>query len=115
MPTQESVLQYERARGWHATATSELTELLVRMALATLADALPGATTIEAVGEYNEDWIPTLRIQRVLARDGAVLFDVEVGHVDRAVEDAVDRVNTEYLDTLIDLTGDEFMGPVTIG
>jgi len=74
-----------------------------------------GATSIEAVGEYNEDWIPTLRIQRVLGRDGAVLFDVEVGHVDRGVEDAVDRVNIEYLDILIDLTGDEHMGPVTIG
>jgi hypothetical protein len=115
MPTQELILEYELARGRHATATRELTELLVRMALATLADALPGATSIEAVGEYNEDWIPTLRIQRVLGRDGAVLFDVEVGHVDRGVEDAVDRVNIEYLDTLIDLTGDEHMGPVTIG
>ncbi len=109
------MIENERARGRHATATRELTDLLIRMALVTLADALPSATTIEAVGEYNEDWIPTLRIQRVLARDGAVLFDVEVGHVDRGVEDAVDQVNTEYLDTLIDLTGDEHMGPVTIG
>jgi hypothetical protein len=114
MPAQELVVAYERARGRHATATRELTDLLVRMALATLADALPGATTIEAVGEYNEDWIPMLRIRRVLGRNGAVLFDVEVGHVDRGVEDAVDRVNTEYLDTLVDLTGDEYMGPVTI-
>ena len=38
-----------------------------------------------------------------------------VGHVDRGVEDAVDRVDAEYLDILIDLTGDEHMGPVTIG
>jgi len=115
MPTQELVVAYEQARGRHAAATRELTDLLARMALATLADALPGATTVEAVGEYNADWIPTLRIQRVLGRDGAVLFDVEVGHADRGVEDAVDQVNTEYLDTLIDLTGDAHMGPVIIG
>ena len=35
MPTQELVVAYERARGRHATATRELTDLLVRMALAT--------------------------------------------------------------------------------
>ncbi len=43
------------------------------------------------------------------------MFDVEVGDSDRAVEDAVDLVNTEYLDVLVDLTGDEHMGAVTIG
>ena len=46
---------------------------------------------------------------------GTVLFDADVGHPDRAVEDAVDAVNIEYLDVLIDLTGDEYMGAATIG
>ena len=56
-----------------------------------------------------------MRIQRVLDADGRVLFDVETGHPDRAVEDAVDVVDIEYLDVLIDLTGDEYMGHVVIG
>lgn len=43
-----------------------------------------------------------------------VLFDVDNGHPDLSVEDAVDMVNTEYLDVLIDLTGDEYMGSTTI-
>lgn len=115
MPSQALVSQYERASRGHASASRELTDVLVRMALATVAEALPGATSIDAIGEYNEDWIPTLRIQRVLAGGGIVLFDVEVGHSDRTVEDAVDVVNAEYLDVLVDLTGDEHMGPVTIG
>lgn len=50
----------------------------------------------------------------MLSADSAVLFDVETGHPDRAVEDAVDTVNIEYLDVLIDLTGDEYIGRVTI-
>jgi hypothetical protein len=114
MPTQELVSEYEQARGRHATATRELGEVLVRMALATLAEVLPGAASIEAIGEYNEDWVPTLRIQRVLDGDNAVLFNVEKGHAARAIEDAVDLVNIEYLDVLMDLTGDDYMGPVTI-
>jgi hypothetical protein len=31
------------------------------------------------------------------------------------VEDAVDRVDIEYLDPLIDLVGDAYHGPVAIG
>lgn len=115
MPSQALLSEYEQAFGRHAAVSGELTEVLVRVALATVADALPGATSIEAVGEYNEDWISTLRIQRVLGAGDVVLFDVEVGDSDRAVEDAVDVVNTEYLDVLVDLTGDEYMGVVTIG
>ncbi len=114
MPSQTLVSAYERASRRHAAASHELTDVLVGMALATLADAVPGATSIEAIGEYNEDWLPTLRIQRVLAGGGVVLFDIEVGHSDRTVEDAVDVVNTEYLDALVDLTGDEHMGAVTV-
>ena len=37
------------------------------------------------------------------------------GHLDRAVEDALDTVNVEYLDVLMDITGDDYMGSVTIG
>lgn len=50
----------------------------------------------------------------MLGVDSAALFDVQAGHPDRAVEDAVDTVNVEYLDVLIDLTGDDHTGRVTI-
>ena len=50
----------------------------------------------------------------MLAGDGNVLFDIDTGHPDRAVEDAVDLVDIEYLDVLIDITGDQFMGAVAI-
>ena len=75
---------------------------------------LPGASVIEVHGEFNEDWLRTLRIRRVLTADGTVLFDVEEGHEDPQVETAIDEVNTEYLDLLLDLTGDTYMGASAI-
>ena len=62
----------------------------------------------------NEDWVPTLRVQRVLDARGSVLFDTREGHDDSAVEDAIDEVDIEYLDVLIELTGDDYMGRHTI-
>lgn len=114
MPTPELVSEYRAARERYDAAAEALRAQLVNMAFATLSEVLPGATSIEAFGEYNEDWIPTLRIQRVRSADGEVLFDVDAGHPNRAVEDAVDKVDIEYLDVLIDITGDQQMGAVTI-
>lgn len=48
-------------------------------------------------------------------RPAGVPFDASEAHLDRAVEDALDTVNVEYLDVLIDITGDDYMGSVTIG
>ena len=93
---------------------STLAELAERLAIETLADVLPGASAVEVHGEFNEDWLRTLRIRRVLAADSTVLFDVEEGHDDPRVEAAVDEANTEYLDLLLDLTGDTYMGGSTI-
>lgn len=114
MPTRELMDEYERARGRHAASTRELCDLLTQMAIATLADVLPGARAIEAVGEYNEDWIPTLRVQRVRGSAGVVLFDVGAGHTNRAVEDEIDVVDIEYLDALIDLSPGDYLGSPTI-
>jgi hypothetical protein len=45
-----------------------------------------------------------------------VRFDASQGHLDRAVEDAIDTVNVGYLDdVLMRITGDDHMGSVTIG
>ena len=114
MPDAHLVSDYDNAMRRHRAARDEVVPLLRRLALGTLADVLPGAAAIEALGELSEDWIPTLRIQRVSDAEGRVLFDVDTGHPDRAVEDAVDLVDIEYLDVLIDLTGDEYMGHVVI-
>lgn len=108
------VSDYDNAMRRHRAARDEVVQLLRRLALGTLADVLPAAATIEALGELSEDWSPTLRVERVRDADGRVLFDVDTGHPDRAVEDAVDLVDIEYLDVLIDLTGAEYMGHVVI-
>ena len=43
-----------------------------------------------------------------------MLFDIEAGHDDPVVEEGIDEVGTEYLDLLLDLTGDDYMGDRTI-
>jgi hypothetical protein len=91
-----------------------LADLCERLAIETLIDALPGASVVEVYGELNEDWLRTLRLRRVLAADSTVLFDVEGGHDDPHVEAAIDEVNAEYLDLLLDLTGDTYMGASSI-
>ena len=84
------------------------------LSLCPCAGAVALALAIDVHGRVNEDWIPVLRIQRVLDEHGAVLFDIEVGHDDPVVEEGIDEVGTEYLDLLLDLTGDDYMGDRTI-
>lgn len=98
---------------WQALGRT-LAELSERFALEALVDVLPGASVVVVHGEFNEDWLRTLRVRRVLTADGTVLFDVEEGHHDPQVEAAIDDVNTEYLDLLLDLSGDTYMGASTI-
>jgi len=109
MPSAALTTAYQQARDTHAESITTLVPLLIRMTMESIDEVLPGAHKIELEGRINEDWIPTLRIQRVLDQHGRVLFDIGFGHHDRRVEDAVDDVNTEYLDLLLDLTGDDYM------
>jgi hypothetical protein len=107
---EELVVEFERTRDqWNALGQA-LAPLAERLALETVADALPGTKVIEVRGEINEDWLRILRIQRVLSATGEVLFDVAEGHDDRRVEVAIDEANAEYFDLLLDLTGDTYMG-----
>jgi hypothetical protein len=62
----------------------------------------------------NEDWAFTLRIQRVRDREGRVLYGAGEGHEDPVVEDTVDQVGVDYLDLLLDLTGDQYLGHTSI-
>lgn len=114
MPNPALEAEFNAAHRRYRAAASEMTPLLVQMALGSVSAVLYGARTIEVEGSFTEDWIRTLRIKRVLDEDDAVLYDVELGHADRQVEDVIDEVNSEYLDFLLDLTGDTYMGHTTI-
>src|SRR5690606_25309716 len=105
---------FDAAQQRHTEAAAELAPLLVEMAVATVAEVLPCADTLETEGETNEDWAFTLRIQRVLDADGRVLYDVIAGDEDPEVETTIDEVGVDYLDLLLDLTGDEHLGRQTI-
>jgi len=111
----EGLLQVfqDTARRYDAVA-NDLAGLAERLALETVAGALPATRTLELRGELNEGWLRTLRIQRVLDASGRVLFDATEGHDDRSVEDAIDETDADYLDLLLDLTGDRHMGLTTL-
>lgn len=108
------ITAFDAAQQRHADAVADLVPLLIELAPSTVAEALPGATVLETEGEMNEDWLFTLRIQRVLGTDGAVLYDIGIGHDDPKVETRIDEVSFEYLDLLLDLTGDEYLGRKTV-
>jgi hypothetical protein len=76
MPSPSLIEAFDPAGERHAAAVADLVPLLIEMALATVADVLPGAEVLETAGEMNEDWLSTLRIQRVLDGNGDVLYDV---------------------------------------
>jgi hypothetical protein len=107
--------QFEEARARYDEASAELERLTIGVAIGSLADLLPMAATVVAFGDVDEEGIPRLRTQRVLASDGSVLFDIDAGHADRSVEDAIDDVDVEMLDVLIDLRPDAYSGHVELG
>ena len=113
MPDAELIAEYRTAREAHRAAVETLVPLLERIAVETLRDRWPDANELEMHGEFNSDWVPTLRIQRVIALDGRVLYDSAVVAEDE-IEDMIDEVGIEYLDVLLDLTGDDFMGAKSI-
>ena len=114
MPSPTIVAAFDEAQQRHAEAVAALVPLLIETALTTVAEALPGAVLLETEGEMNEDWLFSLRIQRVLDADGGVLYDIGIGHDDPAVETRIDEVGFDYLDLLLDLTGDDYLGRKTV-
>ncbi len=110
MPKPELVVRFYREVEGHRQRSEALARLAEQLALASIVEVLPTAESIEVFGEFNEDLIPRLRIRRVLDGEGAVLYDAREGQDDRRVEDAVDNVDIEYLDVLIDGSGDEYLG-----
>jgi hypothetical protein len=110
MPDAALVATYERLLEAHRRAAADLVPVLEELALAPIRDVLPDAHRLQVHGEFNEDWLPTLRIHRVVGRDGTVLFDSAIGDPDERVHEVVDEVEVEYLDLLVELTGDDYMG-----
>ena len=102
--------RFERAREAHATAVEALVPALIASALAEVADVLPGTSSLEVLGETNEDGLDILRIERVRNAAGDLLYDIDAGHPDRAVEDRIDHVGSEYLDQLLDITYGSYFG-----
>lgn len=115
MPNPSLLEAFDAAKERYTAAVVELAPLLIEMALATVAEVLPGAEVLETEGEMNEDWHFTLRVQRVLDPNGSVLYDSTLGHDDRHVEETIDTVGFEYLDLLLDLTGDDYLGHKVVG
>lgn len=110
MPNQSLIEAFDGARERHAAAVADLIPLLIEMALTTVADVLPSAEVLETEGEMNEDWLFTLRIQRVLDGNGRLLYQIAAGHGSSEIEQTIDEVGFDYLDLLLDLTGDEYLG-----
>lgn len=113
MPSADLTGAYRSAREAHRSAVEDLVPLLERMAVETVRDRWPDANELELHGELTSDWVPTLRILRVVALDGRVLYDTAMV-ADDAIEDMLDEVGIEYLDLLLDLTGDDYMGAKSI-
>ena len=102
--------RYEALRADMVRLVEDLTPVLAEVATSCLRDVLPGTSRVEVLGDLDEDLERRLRVQRVMGDGGAVLFDITVGHDDPVVEDMIDHVGIEYLDLLIELTGDDYMG-----
>lgn len=109
MPPDELIDRHSRSRDEFSAAVERLVPVLEEIAIATVRDALPTAQRLEVLGEMNDDWAWTLRIQRVLDVDGTVLFDVAAG-ADDDLADLIHDVGIEYLDLLLEITGEDYFG-----
>lgn len=94
---------------------------MVELRFPDLLDALPAVNVETGPGRERSRaaWRVQLRLASdtprpaVISLDGRVLYDVAVVAEDE-VEDMIDEVGIEYLDLLLDLTGDDFMGAKSI-
>jgi hypothetical protein len=108
-PDPQLLMEFATALAAYQEQGQHLADLTERVAWARLRAVLPTARSAEVEGSISEDWLHVLRVRRIRDADGAVLFDVAQG-ADRAIEETVDEIGTEYLDLLLDLTGDAYMG-----
>jgi len=114
VPADELIERHRDALAAFSAAVDRLVPVLEEIALAAVCDVLPTAHRLEVLGEMNEDWAWTLRIQRVFDADDRVLFDVALG-ADADLEDHLHEVGIDYLDLLLDVTGEDYYGTHEIG
>jgi predicted nuclease of predicted toxin-antitoxin system len=79
--------------------------------------ASPSVVQLRQVTELGPEAHVTLLLTSLpsLGADSEVLFDATVGHPDRAVEDLIDRIDTEFLDHLVYLAPDANLDHHTLG
>jgi hypothetical protein len=109
VPADELIGRHRIALAAFSAAVDRLVPVLEEIALAAVRDVLPTAHRLEVLGEMNEDWAWTLRIERVVDADDRVLFDVAAG-ADVDLDDHMHEVGVDYLDPLLDVTGEDYFG-----
>lgn len=107
MPSPELEADYESAKRNYTQAASRLAEVLEQIAVASVLDQHPTAKRIDVQGEYDEEGGLRLRLQRILDSDvdGSALWDIDEGG-----DEWVDVIDSEYLDWLADITGEDWVG-----
>jgi hypothetical protein len=96
-----------------ADGEAALVPLLKRMAVATVRGRWPDAKELELHGEYDADWIPDSGFS-ALSPSTVTCCTTERRFADDGVDRMIDEVGREYLDLLLDLTGDDFIGEQSI-
>ena len=113
VPADELIERHRATVAGLTAAGGRLRPVLEAIAVAAVQDVVPAAARLEVLGEMNEDWAWTLRIQRVFDADDRVLFDIAVG-ADADLEDHLHEVGVDYLDLLLDVTGEDYVGTKVI-
>jgi hypothetical protein len=113
MPSQELTERYGRALIELEEAVDRLEPLLASMALAEVAEVLPGAHALVTFSERDLDDVLRIRVTSAVDERGVVLFDVEQADSCGAVDAVLMRVATVYLERLAEIVGGELLGSVT--
>lgn len=109
MPMTDDEVALETAKSNYSEAARRLAEMLEVVALGAVKHLFPAAHMITVKGSHGEEGEPRLRLQVILDADANVLWSGD-NPADDAVEDAISAIDMEYLDWLIDITGDEWFG-----
>lgn len=108
MPTGTTIYAHSQTREAYYRARNEYALTLERMAAEAILELFEKADSVVLQGEDSYDSGPILRIQRILDNAENVLWDVE--DPDEDFEDQLSEIEHEFLDALIDITGDDWYG-----
>lgn len=100
--------RYDAARTAYHAAAHEYEAAIYNHVGTLVRERFPTAAKANVYGTVNEDGTPVLRVVTIVDAEGKVLAAVD--EPEEAWEDFIDELDTEYLDVLIDLTGDDYLG-----